>query len=168
MTTLFGFFSLLSLLGLVYWAIVRPVFIKQFISQHRLLLGKLEWAMIDGAAGSTSEAAHKLLYLLRNPDVLEMISFSSLIVFSKESHARTKAQIEKDRMIQEGSPEWLADLYEKRLDLVVAAVLANSPVWWPVFGGILIACYLSEKVQLRWQETQNLAALWSPGGFQAA
>ncbi|HUA68900.1 MAG TPA: hypothetical protein VMA13_10175 [Candidatus Saccharimonadales bacterium] len=148
-------FLTITALWLCYWALVRTVVLDSVVDELSRMKANLDWAIINGTAGSQSEAAQILANGLELPSSIRWISIGKAVQCNLFNRAEIAAAGAKEQKIFECSPLWIREMWERQTIISVKAALANSPAWWIPLSVILLVCFFSKQVENWWRDTER-------------
>lgn len=148
-------FLVITAFWLCYWTLVRTVVLDSVVDELSRMKSSLDWAIINGEAGSQSEAAQILASGLEFPSSIRWISIGKAIQRNFFNRAEIAASGAKDQKIFECSPLWIREMWERQTIISVKAALANSPAWWIPLSIILLVCFFSRQVENWWRDTER-------------
>lgn len=147
-------FIALTVLWLTYWTLVRTVILDSAVDELHRLKSRVDFAIIDGVAGSQSEPVQILSKNLQFPESIRWASFSNAVFSRIFNHAEIKTNAAKEQQIFESSPLWIREIWERELRVSVKAALANAPAWWLPLTVVLFVSVFSRKAENWWKETE--------------
>lgn len=150
-------FMAMTVLWLVYWALVRPVILDGVDQELATMRERVDWAIIEDEPGAQSRAAQRLLSGLHRGK--RFLSLSNIIYFAMRFPAHIKAEIARDREIFADAPKWVIELRNRNAELAVKAALINSPFWWGPIAVLLLLAVLSQKMAARLRDTGEAAVI---------
>lgn len=142
-----------TLFWLIYWSLVRPLILDSAVDELRRMRSALDWAIIEGQPGSTTEAAQELSKHLEYCRAVRRHSLSQAIVLGYLSRAEIQAEIVRRRKIFNEGPAWIRDMFNREKEVCMKAALANSPAWWIPLAMILLGSFFSLKLRNWWEQT---------------
>ena len=146
-----------TVLWLCYWALVRPFILDSVEEELARMQSCLDWAVIEGANGSSSGAAEVLARNLRGSKSVRWISLGQAVYFRATNQAWIKASAAKEREIFQAAPTWIKDMRRRQAELAIKASLANSPMWWLLIAVVLVGALFSKAVAQLWEDTEVAA-----------
>jgi|ERR1035441_2079669 hypothetical protein len=158
-------FLFVTIAWLSYWVMVRPVVLDSVVDEMRRMRSSLEWAMIEDAPGSRTEAAQKLLKYLEYGPCVRFLSFGPAAAIRFFNRSEIRAFSVKEREVFEPAPLWIREMWQRHARIGVKAVLANSPIWWIPLSLILLAGLFSRKAEIWWTETEAATSKLMPGSI---
>jgi hypothetical protein len=151
---LLALFVVLTVLWLSYWTLIRTVILDSAVDELHRLKSTVDFAIIEGVAGSQSESVQVLSNNLEFPESVRWASFSSAVFARIFHHAEIKTSSAKEQQMFESSPVWIREIWERELRVSVKAALANAPAWWIPLSVLLLASVFSRTVENWWKETE--------------
>ena len=148
-------FAVATVVWLCYWAIIRPFILDSAQDELLRMKSTLDWAIIENAVGSKTEAAQRLSKDLEHSDAIRTISLSPAIVARFLRPAEMKTELVKERAVFNNCQPWIREMRQRETQVCVKAALANSPALWLPLALILLAGVFSLKVQQWWEETET-------------
>jgi hypothetical protein len=136
-------FSGATLVWLVYWLVVRPVLMASVENDLRKLKAELDWAIIEGYPGSSSQAAEVLLVSLQNLKVFRFLSLSQFFHMAFFHWSKINAESLKKQQVFSKAADWIKGIYDRRQRLSQKAMLINSPAWWLPMAILLLLAVFS-------------------------
>lgn len=144
MIVIFTLLFATGLLWALYWGAVRPVLIDNVEREREALRSKMEWAIIEGWAGSQTRAAEHLAQHLKTS--LRMASLSPVLYLIIRHRAEVRATADQNRRIYSEAAPWVREILERHRRLSLKAVVVNSPTWWAPLAIVLLTATVSFQV----------------------
>jgi hypothetical protein len=158
MNVIIGIFLILTVLWLCYWTLIRPIILDSVEDELQRMKSNLDWAIINGTAGSQSEAAQILANDLEYPKSIRWISMSQAIITRIFHRSEVTAVGTKECELFESSPPWIREMWAREIRVSVKAALANSPSCWIPLSIVLLISFFSRKVENWWRDTEKTAS----------
>jgi hypothetical protein len=164
MNVLVTLFLATTALWVFYWALVRVYLIEAVRYELEDIRIALDWAIIDGRAGSGSRAAQELSSRLKSAPRL---SFGQVLYLYLRNRSRVKIEAVRVHGIYQASEVWIRDLWDRQTHASIKATLANSPSWWMPLAIIFLASLFWNKAK-DWMTNLETATSLSPSDCYAA
>ena len=167
-TFLIILFMAATLLWLCYWVLVRPVILDGVQVEQAELRSAVDWAIIEGLPDAQSKPAQQLVIDLENTRSARLLSLGVVIfvVFRHRSMVRAITAKEKDAF--DNSPVWIREIRQRKAQLSIKAVLANSPTWWLPLAVLSVAAVFSKRIADWLTDAQTAASKFHPKDLRVA
>jgi hypothetical protein len=127
--------------------IVRPWLVNKCINK----LSKIRSEYFDARLNKIDGVDHALsLEILNNserPEFLDHFSFSHIAFGFLIDWKPNRYQMEALEATRSSAPSWLQELHRQKNEALIAAVVINSPMWWPAIFFIWLGSLVFGKLR---------------------
>jgi hypothetical protein len=130
-----------------YWFMLRPYFLDKCVLKIQRARDEYLEACLERIQGCEDRLAQEFFNEMTDIESFRQLSFSMVVVSTFQNRAKEHAETVAFRERLEKSPVWLRRLFQEKGDAMLAIVILNSPIWWPVLYILLVGALLSPKLR---------------------
>lgn len=132
------FTQVLLVTGLFYWMIVRPWILSRCAARLSRVRDDLHLACMNDDLGAEHPLAAEVLSDTDDTSYIQHLSFMLFAIQLLRDRSKSNTDVDRIAAMRKNAPGWLEDLLRSKNEAIIAAIVINSPLFWPVIFLVIL------------------------------